>query len=62
LWKKFGGNVSATVDALAVTPIGHKLTPELERTLFTVCLLEREQVCPIARFNAGAFDGPAQIS
>jgi len=61
LWKKAGGDVGATVDALAVSPVGHKLTPQLERALLAVHLVERQQILPIARLDGGPFNGPPEI-
>jgi hypothetical protein len=40
LWKKFGGNVGPAVEALAVSPIRHKLPPQLERAFLAVGSLE----------------------
>jgi hypothetical protein len=62
LWKKFCGYVGATVKALAVSPVRHKFTPQLERALLAVGGLERQQVGPIRSFDAGAFNRPSEVA
>jgi hypothetical protein len=41
LWKTIRRDIGATINALAIPPVRHKLPPQLERTFFTVGLLER---------------------